>query len=130
MADIATGGKPRGRHPERRLTAAAVKHAKPGRHADGNGLYLIVDDNGARRWVLRTVVHGRRRDIGLGGLSIVSLVEARETARELRRVARTGGDPVAVRDRHKRASTTFADAARRVHAEQVATTAKNGKHVE
>ncbi len=44
--------KPRGRHPEKRLTPPAVKNARPGFHADGGGLYLAVDETGARRWVL------------------------------------------------------------------------------
>ncbi|TDI81077.1 MAG: DUF4102 domain-containing protein, partial [Betaproteobacteria bacterium] len=57
--------------------------AKAGRYGDGNGLYLIVDPSGAKRWVLRTVVMGKRRDIGLGGLSLVSLAEAREEAMRL-----------------------------------------------
>ncbi len=59
--------KPRGRHPDKALSAASVRALKePGRHADGNGLYLLVEPSGAKRWVLRTVVRGRRRDIGLG----------------------------------------------------------------
>ena len=89
MADDLTkvGVKPKGRHPEKRLTAPAVRSLGPGRHADGNGLYLEVDDTGARRWLLRTLVHGRRRDLGLGGASVVSLAEARELAAQLRKVA-------------------------------------------
>lgn len=131
MADgaAATGGKPKGRHPDKRLSAPAVNSAGPGFHGDGNGLYLAVDDTGARRWVLRTVVHGRRRDIGLGGASLVSLKDARELARRLRKVAREGGDPIAERDKDKLRSPSFEEAARTVHAEHVAATAKNGKHV-
>ncbi|MEE3101609.1 MAG: Arm DNA-binding domain-containing protein [Pseudomonadota bacterium] len=82
------GGKPKGRHPDKRLTPPAIRAAGPGRHADGNGLYLEVDASGARRWVLRTLVHGRRRDIGLGGAQVVGLAQARELAARLRRVAR------------------------------------------
>ena len=60
--------KRRGQHPEKALTAIQVRQLKvPGRYADGNGLYLVVDPSGARRWILRTVVRGKRRDIGLGG---------------------------------------------------------------
>jgi hypothetical protein len=43
-------------------------------------------------------VQGKRRDIGLGGLSRTSLVEARVRATLLRKIARDGGDPVAARD--------------------------------
>jgi hypothetical protein len=64
-----------------------------GFYADGNGLYLRVDRSGSKRWILRTVVHGKRRDIGLGGFSSVSLIEARAKARVLRRIARQNGDP-------------------------------------
>ena len=42
---------------------------KPGRYPDGNGLYLVVTHTGAKRWILRTTVKGRRRDIGLGGFT-------------------------------------------------------------
>ena len=68
----------------------------PGRHADGNGLYLLVDPNGARRWIQRLVIGGRRRDLGLGGYSLVTLVDARSKALENRQVARSGGDPTQV----------------------------------
>lgn len=124
------GFKPTGRHPENRLTAVGVRKAKVGRHADGNGLYLEVDPTGARRWLLRTIVHGRRRDIGLGSAQLVSLASAREEARRLRAITRRGGDPIAERDRDKRQSLTFSDAALKVHAEQVQPTARNPKHVQ
>lgn len=48
------------------LTALEVKHAKPGRHADGRGLYLMVRESGSRSWVLRTQIAGKRQDLGLG----------------------------------------------------------------
>jgi len=85
----------RRRHPQKALTSVRVNSISvPGRYGDGNGLYLVVDPSGAKRWVLRTVVHGTRRDIGLGGLRLVSLAEARMKAHEYRRLAREGGDPI------------------------------------
>lgn len=120
------GRKPEGRHPVNRLKAVQVERLGPGRHADGNGLYLEVDPTGARRWVLRTVVRGKRRDIGLGSTMLVTLAEAREKARTMRATARAGGDPLA--ERRRAEGLTFADAARKVHAERM-TGAKNGKHV-
>src|SRR5690242_16274041 len=106
MRDLNSGrrGKP---HPVKRLSAVAVRKLGPGRHADGGGLYLEVDPSGARRWFLRTTVHGRRRDLGLGPTSLVGLAEARETASSLRKVARAGGDPRAARDKDKKASLRF-----------------------
>ncbi|MBI2827669.1 MAG: integrase arm-type DNA-binding domain-containing protein [Acidobacteria bacterium] len=129
MRDVSSilGRKPRGRHPDKRLTAVRVRSASPGRYADGNGLYLVVDPSGARRWVLRTVVKGKRCDLGLGGLLLVSLAEAREEATRLRRMARKGGDPLAERRQARRAVPTFKDAAKKVH-EAHAATFRNAKH--
>jgi len=73
------------------------------------------------------MIQGKRRDVGLGGASWVSLAEAREKAREARKVAREGGDPIAAR---KALSTcpTFSVAAIKVHTEQVIGQGKNAKH--
>jgi integrase len=99
------------RHPQKALTSVRInKISEPGRYGDGNGLYLVVDPSGAKRWVLRTVVRGKRRDIGLGGLRLVSLAEARTKAHEYRKLAREGGDPIEARRRAK-GVPTFASAA-------------------
>ena len=105
--------KPRGRHPHKALSAAFVRSAPPGRHADGNGLYLFVQPTGARSWVQRLVVRGRRRELGLGAVALVPLAEAREQALVNRRVARSGGDPLGER-RRMQGMPSFAEAARRV----------------
>ena len=71
--------KRKGPHPDRALTALKIRTLKePGRYGDGNGLYLIVDSSGAKRWILRTIVQGRRRDMGLGSARLVSLADARD----------------------------------------------------
>lgn len=104
------------RHPQNALTAMQVQQLKTaGRYTDGNGLYLVVDPSGAKRWLLRTVVMGRRRDIGLGGLSLVSLAEARSLAVEYRKIAREGGDPLSVRRSKRVAVPTFSEAAEAAH---------------
>src|SRR5688572_4522210 len=108
--------KPAGPHPHKRLTALFVRNTTAvGSHADGNGLYLIVDPSGAKRWMLRTIVRGKRCDIGLGGISLVSLAEAREEATRLRKLARQGEDPLAQRKKAKLAIPTFEEAAVEVH---------------
>jgi integrase len=120
--------KPKGHHPERALTAVRVRSlTRSGRYADGNGLYLIVDPSGAKRWMLRTLVRGRRRDLGLGGLNLVPLAEAREQALQYRRIARAGGDPFAERRKAQMIIPTFGEAARIVHAEHKSAW-KNAKH--
>lgn len=60
------------------------------------------------------MVRGRRRDIGLGGASYVEVGEARDEARRLRKVAKTGGDPVAARGA-KDGVPIFEQAAREVY---------------
>ena len=96
-----------------KLTARfAATVTKPGRHGDGNGLYLVVKPGGSKSWVLRTVVRGRRCDIGLGGFPLVSLAEARTAAFDGRKLARAGGDPLALKRRPD--IPTFEDAARTV----------------
>lgn len=106
------------RHPDKALTALQVRNiSTPGRYADGNGLYLVVDNSGARRWLLRIVVQGRRRDIGLGSAKLVPLAEAREKALTFRKSAREGGDPIAEQRKLKALVPTFEEAAEKVHAE-------------
>ncbi len=109
-------GIKKGKHPDKALSAAKVRNASEGFYCDGNGLYLRVDSSGARRWVLRTIIKGKRCDLGLGGLSLISLAEAREEAVRLRKIARIkGGDPLAERRQERRIVPTFEEAAREVH---------------
>ena len=105
--------KPKGRHPDKALSAAFVRSAPPGRHCDGNGLYLFVQPSGTRSWIQRLVIRGRKRELGLGNTTLVSLAEAREQALANRKLARSGGDPLAEK-RRAEGIPTFAEAARRV----------------
>ena len=107
------GTKTRGRHPHKALSPAFIRSAPPGRHADGNGLYLYVQPSGARSWIQRLAIRGRRRELGLGSIALVSLAEARAQALANRKLARAGGDPLAAK-RRARSMPTFADAAARV----------------
>ena len=105
--------KPRGRHPDKALSAAFIRSAPPGRHCDGQGLYLVVQPTGTRSWVQRLVIRGRKRELGLGSTALVSLAEARDQALSNRKLARSGGDPLAEK-RRAEGMPTFADAAARV----------------
>jgi integrase len=91
------------------LTPLAVKNAKPGRHADGGGLHLLVKGSGARSWVYRFMLRGKARDIGLGAASgpeAISLAKARYKAEALRTVVKAGIDPLA--ERHREAAEAIA----------------------
>ena len=105
--------KPKGRHPDKALSAAFIRSAPPGRHCDGQGLYLVVQPTGTRSWVQRIVIRGRKRELGLGSTALVPLAEAREQALANRKLARQGGDPLAEK-RRSQGMPTFADAAVRV----------------
>jgi integrase len=99
-----------GRHPDKALTAIFVKNARePGRYADGIGLYLVVDPGGAKRWISRLTVQGKRRDMGLGSVSSVTLAEARVKALAAYKSAKNGDDPIADRLVAKRVIPVFND---------------------
>lgn len=76
-------------------TVAAITEA--GRHSDGDGLYLVVDPGGARRWLFMFRWQGRLKEMGLGGFSRVSLAEARELAAAARRQVHSGTNPIEAR---------------------------------
>ncbi|WNK19356.1 integrase arm-type DNA-binding domain-containing protein [Halomonas piscis] len=77
-----------------------------------SGLNLRVSDKAGRSWILRTVIGGKRRDIGLGGFPDVTLAGARQAAREAKEKIRAGIDPVA--ERRELRSQLIAQQAREV----------------
>ncbi len=85
-----------------KLTAIKVKSALPGKYSDGGGLWLFKRPDGGAQWVLRVSVHGRRREMGLGALTSVTLKEARKQAEKWRTVVRQGKDPIKERARQHR----------------------------
>ena len=91
------------------LTPLAVKNAKPGRHADGGGLHLLVKESGARSWVFRFMLNGKSRDVGLGtaGPGGTSLAAARDTRDALRLKVKSGIDPLD--ERHWEAAKALAE---------------------
>ncbi|MGB5614396.1 MAG: integrase arm-type DNA-binding domain-containing protein, partial [Sedimenticolaceae bacterium] len=105
------------KHPFKALSALKVKNISiPGRFTDGKGLHLYVDKHLRKRWVLRVSVKGDKRiDMGLGGYPDVSLEEVRQTAKEFRRMARNGVNPVTAKKASLAAQITFEDCARKVH---------------
>jgi integrase len=85
------------------------KSTKEGLHGDGGGLYLCVTSKTAASWVFRFMLRGNAREMGLGSYPEVSLDEARERAREARKLKAEGRDPIEVRDAG-RASQAIHDA--------------------
>jgi integrase len=93
------------------LTQRMVERVtKPGRYRDRNGmpgLLLQVSASGAKSWLLRYVLRGQERMLGLGGANVFSLKEARERARAARQLLVDGIDPLEA----KRANEAAAQAA-------------------
>ncbi len=90
----------------RELSALAVQRLfVPGLHSVGgvDGLHLKITTAGAKAWILRIMIAGRRRDMGLGGYPTVSLAQAREFARDARVAVLRGTDPIAERMAARRA---------------------------
>jgi integrase len=79
----------------KKLTLAKVETARrPGLLSDGGGLYLCVGPGGSKSWVFRFTLGGRQRRMGLGSLNTLNLQEARERARECRKLVHQGIDPI------------------------------------
>ena len=110
-----------------RLSARTVETiAKPGRHADGGNLFLVVDaarENGsprkpARRWAFIFRWDGKLKEMGLGSLNAISLARARELAGQYRTVLAENRNPIEVRraeERKRVAGRTFGEVATELH---------------
>ena len=92
----------------RALTAVTVAKARypagrkgPFLHPDGKGLNLQIMPSGSKSWVLRFMLRGKSRVMGLGsygeGPDGVSLARARELAAEARALVKRGEDPIEAR---------------------------------
>jgi integrase len=106
-----------------RLTVASVRSAlkTPGIYSDGEGLRLRVAKSGSASWILRVQKGGRRQDIGLGSTKLVSLADARDKARTLRKAVKIEGrDIQAERTSEAAAKVSFQQAAELYHAENEA----------
>ena len=90
------------------LTAGQIKNLqskypnRPTAYAVGgvDGLHVQVTPSGAKSWFVRVTIGGKRREVGLGGLTEVRLGEAMEAARKVHQMIRDGLDPV----EHRRAA--------------------------
>lgn len=80
-----------------KLTVRQVQTLGPGSYADGGCLYLQVSPSGARSWILRYQLAGKRREMGLGSASLFGLADARQRAVHHRKLLADGIDPIAAR---------------------------------
>lgn len=80
-----------------KLTPRKVATAGHGKYEDGGGLRLVVSKLGAKNWVLRYTIGGKRREMGLGSFPDVGLADARSKASEYRLQATENIDPIDTR---------------------------------
>lgn len=115
-----------------RLSARGVANlTKPGRHADGGGLYLAISPDGSRRrWVFLFTLNGRQREMGLGSVQDVTLADARAKAGDARSLLAAGIDPLEARRTAEKTGTapTFGEVAD-AHIESMRAGWRNPKHV-
>lgn len=89
-----------------------LRTKKPGKYGDGNNLWLIVGPTGRERWELRFTFGGKSREMSLGTVEQKAIYEAREEAKDLRRMIRQGINPLDARAKPTKArATTFAEVA-------------------
>lgn len=83
------------------LTDTKIKKLKPlekqTRHADGEGLSLLLKPNGSKLWRFRYRFVGKQKDIAFGKYPAVSLALARERRAEAKALLARGIDPSAAR---------------------------------
>jgi integrase len=84
------------------LNQMTARSLDKGKYADGQGLWLVKRDKQFGKWMLRVVISGKRREMGLGRWPDVSIAEARERAAAARRQLRDGIDPIFDRQKTKR----------------------------
>ena len=84
-----------------RLTDVKVKQArKPGKYADGGGMYLHVMAAG-RYWRMDYRHAGKRKTLALGVYPAVSLAQARQARNDARNLLKDGIDPIAAKRKEK-----------------------------
>ncbi len=88
-----------------KLTEVAIKKAKPEakpyKMADGGGMYLLVQANGAKYWRLKFRFRGVEKLLSLGVYPDVTLSQARERREDARKLLANDTDPGAVKQAQK-----------------------------
>ncbi|WP_194720925.1 tyrosine-type recombinase/integrase [Noviherbaspirillum malthae] len=89
-----------------KLTATECKNAKPKEKAyklaDGGGMFLLIQPNGARYWRMKYRYAGKEKLLALGVFPEVTLSEARQKRDAARKLLDAGEDPSATRREQKR----------------------------
>jgi integrase len=105
---------------QHKLNPKSIDTLPPGTHGDGNNLYVVVKESGARTFALRYQWQGRPQKMGLGSTRDVSLKEARDKAIDANRLLAKGINPRDARDeaRHAKESVGFFEFAEELRLEK------------
>jgi len=110
-----------------KLTTKFIENiTKAGKYYDQHGLFLHVRPSGAKKWLQRYTIKGRRREIGLGSAKVVTVAQARRNAYNNLILVSEGIDPIEDKKKDKRIPN-FEAAARSVYDVNLPTW-KNAKH--
>lgn len=82
-----------------RQIKSLIKNGTAGRYAIGNGLYFRISKEGTGFWVVRYVIHSKRREITLGRYPELSLADANSETILIRSNVKKHIDPLAERKR-------------------------------
>ncbi|MEQ3530195.1 tyrosine-type recombinase/integrase [Pseudoalteromonas sp. XMcav11-Q] len=74
---------------------------------DGNGLFLLVKNNGSKLWRMRFKLSGTYKELALGQYPTIPLVEARKLAEEARVSLIQGINPIEERRERKRSHSAI-----------------------
>ena len=90
------------------LKPLQIKNAKPGKYADGGGLYFVRTTESAK-WIYRFSIMGKRREMGLGPYPAVSMAEARKQRDRWAEELRAGKDPISEREKQRQDAAASQD---------------------
>ncbi|WP_375667827.1 MULTISPECIES: tyrosine-type recombinase/integrase [unclassified Bartonella] len=113
-----------------RLSALLVKSSPQGKYCDGAGLWLNVRKDNTRSWFFRYTHHNKRREMGLGPVTKLSLKEARELSRYYSDILKEGNDPIVFREQTilKQQSNIFQEIAKAAFESKKAELKNEGKN--
>ena len=86
-----------------KLSDLKIKSAKPGKHSDGDGMYLLVTVSGGKLWRYDYRFTGKRKTLSMGAYPEISLADARELVAKARKQLASGVDPSAAKLKAKQA---------------------------
>jgi integrase len=115
----------------RRVDSLGKEDTNPGWYGDGGGLYLRAGPGHARRWIFVFRWRGKRAEMGLGGLSAVTLASARLRAADVRNLLAQGKNPIEARKAEaaaRQSAITFGTFADSLVAD-ISQEFRNAKHV-